>query len=64
MSGLRIPLSTNAQDDRAVGVLLQRDDARLLMLVGGRRGVLQRALSAFPNVQQPDQDGAERGRKV
>src|SRR3989337_563515 len=45
MSALHIPLSTYAHDDRAVGVLLHRDDAaRLLTLAGGRRGVLQRAL--------------------
>jgi hypothetical protein len=45
MSALNIPLSTNAHDDRAVGVLLHRDDALLLALAGGRRGVLQRALN-------------------
>ena len=47
MSVLHIPLSTYAHDDRAVGVLLHRDDARLLTLAGGHRGVLQRALRAF-----------------
>src|SRR3712207_1923066 len=45
MSALHIPLSTYAHNDRVVGVLLHRDDARLLTLAGGRRGVLQRALS-------------------
>jgi hypothetical protein len=45
MSALNMPLSTNAHDDRVVGVLLHRDDALLLTLAGGRRGVLQRALS-------------------
>ncbi len=45
MSALYIPLLTYAHDDRAVGVLLYRNDARLLTLAGGRRGVLQRALS-------------------
>ena len=44
MSPLHTPLSAYAHD-RTVGVLLHRDDARLLILAGGRRGVLQRALS-------------------
>src|SRR5688572_18238016 len=44
MSALYIPLSTFAHDHRAVRVLLHRDDARLLTLVGGRRGVWQRTL--------------------
>ncbi len=47
MPALYIPLSTYAHDDRAVGVLLHRDDARLLTLAGGRRGVLQRALNSL-----------------
>jgi hypothetical protein len=51
MSAFHIPLSTYAHDDRAVGVLLRRDDARLLTLAGGCRGVLQRALSALLHVQ-------------
>src|ERR671910_2561063 len=41
MSALHIGLSTHAHDDRAVGELLHRDDARLLTLAGGRRGILQ-----------------------
>jgi hypothetical protein len=45
MPSLHIPLLTYAHNDRAVGVLLRRDDARLLTLAGGRRGVLQRALN-------------------
>ena len=39
MSALYIPRSPYAQDDRAVGVVLHRDDARLLTLISGRRGV-------------------------
>ena len=39
MSALHIPLSTYAHNDRVVGVLLRQDDARLLTLAGGRRGV-------------------------
>jgi hypothetical protein len=43
MSALYLPFLTYAHDDRALGVLLHRDEARLLTLAGGRRGVLQRA---------------------
>lgn len=47
MSALHIPLLTYAHDDRAVGVLLHRDDVHLLPLAEGRREVLQRALTGL-----------------
>jgi hypothetical protein len=50
MPSLHIPLLTYAHNDRAVGVLLHRDDARLLTLAKGRRGVLQRALILQPHL--------------
>src|SRR5215212_995851 len=45
MSALHISPSTNAHDDRAVGVLLHRDDALLLTYPEAVEGFLQRALN-------------------